>query len=227
MGFDQAWFNELRGLSDAKLALTRTRGIEGYVSHIGELRLDHQVSSQFYDETMAFVGALRQIQYGRFHDFFRAYPCHVVNFPRGKAFHQQWNIGLTAGKAPQDDEVRLGVGFRWNIQQPFSASALYEYLAFQQKVHAQIATFDQLFAQLGNYYEQVDVDLGTQTCMTAPGPLSAIVMGDIPPQNAWRFFGTRLRCHNPQDMAVISDHARLCNRLITVCDAIRHAGFGA
>ena len=37
MPFDANWFDELRGLSEAKLQETRVRGIDGYVPHVGEL----------------------------------------------------------------------------------------------------------------------------------------------------------------------------------------------
>jgi hypothetical protein len=220
------WFDDLRLLTDTQLTVTRLHGIEARVPHLGELRLDHQISDHLYSESMALVARLRQTRCARFQDFFRAWPRHVVNFPRGRAFHRQWNVGFTAGDTCAEDHVRIGVGFRWNVQDPVSAPAAHEYLDYRARVQRRPQAFDQMCTALGNYCEVYDAGLG-EVDGQAPGPLSAVVLADQPSGDGWRFFGTRLWFANSHDAAIISDHDALCRRILAVFDAMMRAGFGA
>jgi hypothetical protein len=224
MPFDAAWFDELRGLSEDQLRETRELGIDGYVPHVGELCRDGHITSRFLEETLHFVRIMARTRY-RFDTFFRAYERHVVNFPKGRAFRKQWNIAFTAGDSPDEDYVRIGIGFRLSAHE--EAPGIEEYLEFREQVRRRQAAFDQTFQVLGNFYEFLNLEPpGPFISESAAGALSLIIIADQPPLNGWRFFGRRLWVHDPQDQAVIGSHERLRDAVIDVCDRIQRAGFG-
>ena len=134
MAFDGEWFDELRGLSQDQLQETRARGIGGLVPHVGELCRDGHISDRFLDETTNFVHIMSRTGY-RFNDCFRAYPRHVVNWPPGRAFRKQWNIGCTAGDGPGGDFVRIGLGFRLSAHE--NSDGILDYLQFREQVGRQ------------------------------------------------------------------------------------------
>jgi len=110
MPFDRPFFEELRGLSEQQLDNTRARGIDGYVPNVGEVCQAGHLSNRFLRETESFVRRMDTTPRYRFNTIFRAYPQHVTAFPHGRAFHQQWNVALTACENPADDFVRIGIG---------------------------------------------------------------------------------------------------------------------
>jgi hypothetical protein len=224
MPFDAAWFDELRGLSEDQLRETRELGIDGYVPHVGELCRDGHITSRFLEETLRFVRIMARTRY-RFDTFFRAYERHVVNFPKGRAFRKQWNIAFTAGESPDEDYVRIGIGFRLSSHE--EAPGIEEYLEFREQVRRRQAVFDQTFQAFGDYYEFLDLEPeGPYICENAPGALSTIIINDEPPLNGWRFFGKRLWFCEPESQVVISSHERLRDALVDVYDRIQRAGFG-
>jgi hypothetical protein len=224
MPFDAGWFDELRGLSEEQLRETRELGIDGYVPHVGELCRDGHLSGRFLEETLAFVRIMSRTRY-RFDTFFRAYERHVVDFPKGRAFRRQWNIAFTAGDRPDEDYVRIGIGFRLSAHE--EAPGIEEYLEFREQVSRRQAAFDQTLQVLGNYYEFGSIEPpGPFISESAAGALSLIIIADQPPLNGWRFFGRRLWVHDPQDQAVIGSHERLRDAVIDSCDRIQRAGFG-
>src|SRR6266566_385027 len=207
MPFDAAWFDELRGISQHQLQLTKMRGTRGYRPHVGELCAAHYVSSRFLQETEHFVHVMDGTPY-RFDTFFRAYPQHVVNFPRGRAFRKQWNIGFTAGTSTDQDYVRIGIGFRLSGHE--NADSIPDYLEWQQNVRQRPGAFDHTFQDFGNYYELWDEETtGGWVSDSAVGDLSRIVVADQAPLEGWRFFGRRLWVHDNQHQALIGSHARL------------------
>jgi hypothetical protein len=224
MPFDAAWFDELRGLSEGQLRETRELGIDGYVPHVGELCRDGHITGRFLEETLRFVRVMTRTRY-RFDAFFRAYERHVVNFPKGRAFRKQWNIAFTAGESPDEDYVRIGIGFRLSAHE--EAPGIEEYLEFREQVRHRQAAFDQTFQALGNYYEFLDWEPpGPSIAKSAAGALSLIILADQPPLDGWRFFGRCLWVHDPGDQAVIGSHERLRDALVDVYDRIQRAGFG-
>lgn len=178
MPFDTVWFNELRELSEDKLLETRELGIDGYVPHVGELCRDGHITSRFLDETLKFVRIMNSTQY-RFDTFFRAYERHVVNFPKGRAFRKQWNIAFTAGSSPEEDYVRIGIGFRLSAHE--EAPGIVEYLEFREQVRRRQTVFDQTFKVLGNYYEFLNWEpQAPEISEEAKGDLSGIIIPDAP-----------------------------------------------
>jgi len=91
LSFDASWIEELRDLSEEKCRLTKMRGIDGYVPHVGELCRDGYLSSRFVDDTERFVAMMQATPY-KFAPFFRGYERHIVDFPKGRAFRKQWNM---------------------------------------------------------------------------------------------------------------------------------------
>jgi hypothetical protein len=226
MPFDAAWFDELRALSEIKVQQTRALGIDGYVPHVGELRPDGLITSRFLDETLHFVRLMLKTRY-KFDTFFRSYERHMVNFPRGRAFHKQWNIAFTAGANPDEDHLRIGLGFRLSAHVDGIAPGIEEYLEFAKQVRSRQTAFNQTFQALGNCYELLDWEPpGPCVCENAVGALSLIIISDPPPLEGWRVFGKRLWVHDPQDQAIISSHKRLRDATIDIYERIRHAGFG-
>jgi hypothetical protein len=223
MPFDSSWFNELRALSDVEIRDTRARGIAAYVPNVGEICGAGHLSASFENETASFVRSMAGTPYA-LDQLFRGYPRHVVNFPRGRAFRRQWNIGLTAGDQADDDYVRIGIGFRLsNTDQ----RGIDEYLDFRREVGRRPAVFDAVFHGLGNFYQFLGFQPpGQSVSACAAGNLSTVVIADRPPLDGWRFFGRCLWFRDPQDQAVIGSHQRLRDAFVDVCDRIQRAGFG-
>jgi hypothetical protein len=221
--FDAVWFSELRQLSDDRLSHTRLRGIAGFVPHVGELCRDGHVTDYFLDETTRFVSFIEETQY-RLDTFFRAYKRHVVNFPRGRAFRKQWNVGFSADGDPGGDFVRLGIGFRLSGYE--EARGIQDYLEFREHIRNHREAFDRLFQPPGNYYEIMDWEPAGRDESANHIPLSDVVVADQPPLDGWRFFGRRLWVRDPQDQAVIGSHTRLRDAAVDIFTRIQAAGFG-
>ena len=184
MPFDAAWFDELRGLSEDQIQKTHDLGIVGFVPNVDELYRDGHISSRFLEETRLFVRSMARTRY-RFDTYFRAWARHLANFPKGRAFRKQWNIAFTAGDSPDQDYVRIGIGFSLSTFK--EATGIEEYLEFREQVRLRQAAFDQAFQILGNYHE-----LDSLTSESASGALSPIIIADQPPSDGWRLFGKRL-----------------------------------
>lgn len=230
MPFDAAWFDELRTVSEAKLRLVRENGIEGFAPQVGELCRDEHVSVRFVEETEHLIRLLDRTAFC-FGAAFRAYERHVVAFPKGRAFRKQWNIGFTAGVRPDDDHVRIGIGFRlsdfWGDTWADDATGgIEEYLLFREQARLRSAEFDALFEGLGGYYEIDGRRSALDPAGGAKDRLSAIVVADNPWPECWRFFGRRLMVRDADDRAIIRSHERLRDVAIDVFDRIQRAGFG-
>lgn len=224
MSFDTAWFEELRSLTEGQIRETRERGIVGYVPRVGELCRDGHVTREFLNETRDFVHMMNSTHYP-FAEYFRAYPQHVVNFPNGRAFRKQWNIAFTAGDSRDEDQVRIGIGFRLSPNPtPNAEAGVMEYFEFREQVRERQADFNQTFRALGNYYEIENSERSVSGSET--NALSDIVIADEPERDEWRFFGRRLWIRDPQNEAVVSSHERLRDTMIDIYDRIRDAGFG-
>lgn len=224
MPFDSGWFNELRQLSSGRLRETRARGIDGFVPHVGELCRDRHITDHFLNETISFVRAMEGTHY-RFDIFFRAYERHLVNFPKGRAFRKQWNIGFTAGDDLSGDFVRIGLGFRLSGHE--GARGIEEYLEFREHVRNHREAFDRTFQPLGNYYETVDWDPARRDESDSHiGPLSLAVISDEPPLDGWRFFGRRLWTRDPQDQTIIGSDDGLRDAAVDTFTRIENGGYG-
>jgi hypothetical protein len=224
MPFDAGWFQELRGLSQDRLQRTRARGIDQdhLVPHVGDLCEDGHISGRFLDETTSFVQIMLTQGY-RFNAFFRAYPRHVANWPPGRAFRKQWNIGFTAVDGPDDDYVRSGIGFRLS---PLNDKGVDDYLSFQEDVRRRPAQFDQTFQALGGCYESYsDNPPAAWKSGEVPAGLSAIIIGDQCPLDGWRFFGKRLLVPKTGGNAIVSSHELLRDEAVEVYTRIKAAGF--
>ena len=226
MSFDAAWFDELRGLSEEKLQVTRERGIGAFVPHVGELCRDGYLTTRFVQETENFVSLMSKTPY-RMDTFFRAYERHLVNFPKGRAFRKQWNIAFTAGETREEDNVRVGIGFRLCQRESEYVTGIEEYLEFREKVRLRPAAFDGVFRKLDNYYEiDGEAQSGLSSAGTPDGDLSRIVIADQPSLDCWRFYGKRLLVCKPEDLAVICSPERLRDAAVDVFGQIQSAGFG-
>lgn len=226
MSFDAAWFDELRGLSEENIQVTRERGIDAYVPHVGELCLDGYLSVKFVEETEDFVRLMGKTSF-RFDVPFRAYQRHIVNFPKGRAFRKQWNIAFTAGEIPEEDYVRIGIGFRLSQRESEYMTGIEEYLEFREQARLRAETFDEVFRGLGGYYENDDMrPLGASGFAPSGAGLSHIVIADSPSPECWRFFGKRLTVRDAEDLSVIRSHERLRDVLVDVFERIKRAGFG-
>src|SRR4030095_13720231 len=107
-----------------------------------------------------------------------------------------------------------GIGLRWYLDDPYNGAGALEYLAFQQKVRQQPQAFDQLCQALGNYRECFDMNF-SDIWGQVQGPMSAWVLADQPSGDAWRFNGTRLQCAIAADAAIIGDHERLAQYVVS------------
>jgi len=219
MGFDAPWFEELRRLDDVALAkVTHPRGFRPAMDELYTARV---ISQNFILQTMDLVKALQKTKYP-FERQFVAYERHICNFPRGKAFRKQWNIGFTAGIDSDDDYVRIGIGFQFGLLEQESVQrGVDEYLDFLERIKRNSAAFDNTFKSLGNYTEP--------EYLSHNQSLSQSVLADqnrINFQDDWRFFGKKLRFADPRDREIITSTDHLVREMISVFDHITQSGFG-
>lgn len=215
MGFDKDWFNHLRDMSQEIIEKAYARGIGELRPNVAELCGYRLVHTGFYMKTVELVRAFEKTKY-KFSPYFRAYERHICDFPKGKAFRKQWNIGFYAGSAPSEDCVRIGLGFSLNMQ--ISMEGIEEYMEFVNKVRTKPSHFDAVFNRLGGYAEPEH--------LTATKSLSSAVLADSPRyDDDWRFFGSCLRFADPDDMKVITDTTKLVHQAVDVFDQIEQSGF--
>jgi hypothetical protein len=166
-------------------------------------------------ETVELVRAFERTRY-RFSPYFRVYERHICDFPKGKAFRKQWNIGFYAGLNPSEDCVRIGLGFSLNM--PRNMDGIEEYVEFVNNVKSYTSHFDNVFNRLGGYAEPEP--------LMATKPLSSAILQDSPDYNDdWRFFGTCLIFSDPADAKVIADTDKLVQRAVDVFEQINKSGF--
>lgn len=219
MGFDAAWFDELRSIDWKTLKVREIKGIYRYVPHVGELRETGVVSLRFYDETMALIDGLRTRGY-RFDWFFRAEERGIYDFPEGMSGRKQWNIGFHAGENASEDYVRIGIGFRFQRTDDRASvtDALLDYVEFQNRVKQRPLDFDQVFASLGGYMEPSPQDQSE--------PLSSEILTQFPNLDDWRFFGKKLSCADEANKQLLKSIDKVADEAVTVFEKIQHAGFG-
>lgn len=215
MGFNKDWFNQLRDMSQEIIDRAYTRGIGELRPNVAELCGYRLVPTGFYMETVELVRAFEKTRY-KFSPYFRAYERHICDFPKGKAYRKQWNIGFYAGSDPSEDCVRIGLGFSLNMQ--MRMEGIEEYIEFVNKVRTKTIHFDAVFNKLGGYAEPEH--------LTETKPLSSAVLADSPKyEDDWRFFGACLRFDDPADMKIISDTEKLVLRAVDIFDQIEKSGF--
>lgn len=118
MGFDAAWFDELRQLN-ANIIKQVPVGQGRFYPDIGDLWYDnstilHVFTNRFFEEISQLTCQLRQSGIP-FHRFFKiASERHIIDFPEHTCCLCQWNIGFSAGAISNHDMVRVGIGFRLN-----------------------------------------------------------------------------------------------------------------
>jgi hypothetical protein len=212
MGFDKEWFNELRQLSDQAIAVINPKSFRPTVD---ELVTHDLVSNNFLNSTLELVKGLNKTKFP-FSPLFRVYPGHICNFPRGKAFRKQWNIGFYAGDDPSQDCTRIGIGFSLNKE--MSQQGIDEYVDFIEKIAEHPEKFDSTFHELGNYAEPHH--LLTQQ------PLSSTIIADQPNFNDdWRFFGKILVYSSEHDRSILNSIDMFIDESAAVFDHINQSGF--
>jgi hypothetical protein len=216
MGFDQAWFDELRTIDAIKIQKTRLQGIDHFVPHVGELLGDGHISYRFFQETNDLNMALNSTPY-ELDRFFRVYERHICNFPRGKAFRKQWNIGFHAGENSEEDGIRIGIGFRLSISEKLN-NATMEYLEYRELIKERADDFDRVFGSFGNYGEPDNIFRN--------GQLSQEIIDDSHNAEDWRFFGKYLYHNSIHDRKIIESTSLLVREIVSVFDHIKTNGFG-
>ncbi len=214
MGFDINFFNELRTLTPAVIAPITP---QAYRASVEEL-YQHQpsrVSIDFLMTTVEFVKKLYQKSNRRYRfTFFRAYPQHICNFSKGKAFEKQLNVGFSAGNNENEHFARIGLGFSLNMSQ--KEQGIDDYNDFWQSVKLNPNKFNNTFSQLGSY--------GEPTNIFFPSLNSALVINDKPNCNDdWRFYGKLLCLNNNHN--ILSSVDNFVDEVIQVFNHIRNSGY--
>ena len=212
MAFNKQWFDELRGLSEQSIANVTPKSFRPAVD---ELYVSGFITSNFLNTTLDLVKDLNKTRF-TFSPLFRVYPSHICNFPRGKAFRKQWNIGFFAGDSSSETFARIGIGFSLNSE--MSSQGIDEYSDFIARVAERKSDFDDTFALSGNYAEP----FGTET----DKKLSTLILSDKPDfKDDWRFYGKMLRLDNNSDRDILSSIDTFVLEAVDVFTTIEKAGF--
>lgn len=212
-GFDREWFDELRSISEDSLAGLDSKGFRPTIDELVDQGI---VSRPFMNTTLALAKALNKTPYP-FPPLFRAYERHIVNFPKGRAFRKQWNIGFYAGEDPSGDSVRIGLGFSLNTA--MSEQGIDEYADFAGKVAGDPAGFNRFFSAVGGYCEPFE--------SPEDQSMASIIINDSPRfEDDWRFFGKLLTCDSQEHQSIIASIDSLTNEIIAQFNAIENFGFG-
>lgn len=214
VGFDTTFFDELRLLTAANIAPVSP---QSYRPTVSELYQENRVSRQFLIETMDLIKTIttRNAAY-RFDPDFRVYPQHITNWSRKRAFRKQLNVGFYAGDNPDEDSVRIGLGFRLNYNE--KSQGVDEYLEFLAKIQSDPIHFDNLLSGLGNYAE------GLTPQGNPAAPLSAQILVDSSDYNDdWRFYGKVLYCST--GASILASLNLFVDEIISVFDQITRAGY--
>lgn len=212
MSFNDAWFDELRSLSLEKLGLVQPASFRPTVA---ELYAGGAISQAFLNSTLELVKGLQATHF-KLAPLFRAYEHHICNFPAGKAFRKQWNIGFTAGDDVTGDFVRIGIGFSLNKE--MSQQGIDEYADFLAQVAQRKDAFDETFSLLGYYAEPFGV--------LKEMSLSRLILKDTPNlADDWRFFGKVLQRSNPDDAIHLISSEALAQEAVRVFTIIEKNGF--
>src|ERR1700733_3605329 len=199
-GFDWAWFDELRTLTEPRIARVPK---EAFRPTIGEVRAydSRALSDRFVRVIDDLIRGLARTDYpmsGRF----RVEERHIYTFTDGHAFKRQWNIAFTAREDSSEDTARIGLGFRFIRN--FDSGAIDEYGEFIMAVAQRRKDFDSLFAGLGNYIERPGG-------MFVTGPLSDEVLSNQHQpdfEDDWRFYGRCLRAGHSADREILESPDR-------------------
>jgi hypothetical protein len=217
VGFDRAWFEELPGLSQAKVDLTKVKGIWRYVPNVGELLRDGHISDGFYLQTTDLVDALAKTRYSM-DPLFRAGERHIYDFPKGRAYKKQWNVGFTAGATDRDDFARIGICFELSGEH---TQGVDDYLSLKLQLQKRASDFDRVFGALGGYTEP-------DSFKRVPGnpSLAAAVTEDaVARLPDYRFFGKRLSYSSDADRAILHDTTLFAREAVRVFQVIERSGF--
>lgn len=221
MPFDELFFDELRCMTEARIAPVAPLGYRLRPT-VPELKGNGIVSDAFSSVTTEFVRELSIRSRGEysFDPQFRAYPQHIANFSLRRAFRKQLNVGFSAGTDRSKDYVRIGLGFR--IDQRFKDEGYMDYWEFQKEVQRDQTSFDNTFTALGNYFEYWDEPNAADPWSHWPLD-SSWVVADQPGSDAWRFFGKVLfwSSHNE----IVSDCHLFVEEVERVFDQIKGAGY--
>jgi hypothetical protein len=216
MAFDSIWFDELRKLDEIEISkVTHPRGFRPAMD---ELYHAGVISQNFIIQTLNLVRALHKTRYP-FDRQFVAYERHITNFPKGRAFRKQWNIGFTGGDAPEEDYIRIGIGFRLGLLGEESGQkGVDDYLDYKQRIIKNPSTFDHTFNLLGKFTEPEN--------LASSSSLAQSFLSDKPNFNDdWRFFGKKLKFSNPEDRQKMLVIDELVKEAIRVFDHITKCGF--
>jgi hypothetical protein len=200
MGFDTAWFDELRKLDQNVIGQVPVGGRRIYPD-INDLWYDNSTtlktfSNRFFEELMDLTNYLRKTGF-KFYEFFKiAGPSHIINFPEGTCCICQWNIGFTAGDSCSDDFVRVGIGFRLNDQLEQNSFTSYE--SYIKKVAHNQNSFNSVFT--------APIDHSEPEALFKASNFALAVMNDnVNRWDDWRFFGRAFRCSNPADSKILQN----------------------
>jgi hypothetical protein len=216
-GFDGAWFDELRTLTEPRIAQVPK---EAFRPTIGELRA-YDIRALGNRFVMVIDDLIRRLAHTRYpmSGKFRVQERHIYTFTEGHAFKRQWNIAFTAGEDSSEDTARIGLGFRFIRH--FDSGAIYEYGDLLMKVAQHKKEFDTAFATLGNYVERPDG-------LFIHGPLSdEVLSNEYQPdfEHDWRFYGRCLRGSDFTDRQILQTPDLFEREVLRVFETIRQARF--
>lgn len=225
MGFDAAWFNELRKLSQNIINQVPPSPGKIYPD-MSDLQADHVLSGyfnnqQFFQELILLSSYLRSAKY-KFYRYFKIPTnCekHIINFPEGRACLGQWNIGFSADGDPKDGCVRVGIGFRTNEARVIGSHG--EYQNYVNKIKINQLGFNNLFTGQLGYSEPASLFSSTNHAQK--------VINDYPNVNRfddWRFFGRIFYLNNPSDQAILNNTQQFSQVAVSIFSQIIRQGFG-
>jgi hypothetical protein len=210
-GFDAAWFDELRGVTDTRISVVQPAEFRPTVN---ELRIAGVIGVVFSQTAIRVLQLLYKTPY-QFDRDFRVMERHIFTFPSGRAFRKQWNIGFYADDQPSGDCARIGIGFR--LRRELTPEGIDDYSDFVARALSRPGDFDSLFAGLGNYVENIPA---------TGGSLATALRSDTPDfDDDWRFFGKCLHASDSADRKILESEDLLAKEAVATFAKIQRAGF--
>jgi len=228
VGFDQPWFDELRMVTRAVLNAVHANGIVGYSPDFSELLRDGRISQRCYDESECLINLLAHTPFNLSPVFKTSTQSeqHIFNFPYGRAWRTQWNLGFSAEPNPADDHVRIGIGVDlsgWDQQGIQGQQDYTDWVLL--RVAANRPAFDATFSQLGPYSEPATLFANAVAGQISLAQAVVADLGLAVNKKDWRFFGRVLRYSVPQDRGILHSVPALAQEALRVFQVIQGAGF--
>lgn len=213
-GFKEKWFQELSSFTQAKYDMVQIPPNQRR-PYLGDIMACKYVSKQFVRPIDQLIHSLYLTPFAIAPDF-RFEPSHMYDYPKGRAYRQQWNIAFTALPETSDYWARVGIGFSINLMQ--NSEGGMDFTNFLNHIRTEPERFTALMSRHRNYTEPTQ--LGNSNDLVAAFENYNLRAED------WVFFGRQFNFSIPEDRVILEDVEKFVGASIGVFSDIRSSGFG-